>query len=162
MTEEKQTPVLKMLLGGLTDQMGYQAAILTVEGREMLRFTAPLLGDDKGYVLIEICQFGYDENCDVFQIFSTMIPKPGPGLGELRAAVNGWNLTARLGAYGIFDALGQLYHKYNVVVGVEEGPESVFSRVLSALYICMDEMESRLTEALALSGGEQNAGGESD
>ncbi|MGI6192965.1 MAG: hypothetical protein ACOYI3_05335 [Christensenellales bacterium] len=150
-----QTGILNAIMNALTEQMGYKAEIKTVEDREMLRFAAPLLGDDKGFVLIEICQFDYDETSAIFQIFSTMIPEPGPGFEKLRSAVNGWNLFSRLGAYGIFEQLGQLYHKYNVVVNLDESAESVFTRVVTALYICMDEMEYRLSEALAISSGEQ-------
>lgn len=154
---EQQETILNALLEALTRQMGYKAELATIEGREMLRFTAPLLGDDKGYVLIEVCRFDYNDTCEIYQIFSTMIPAPGPGLEQLKAAVNGWNLVSRLGAYGIFEPLGQLYHKYNVVISLEDSPQTVFTRIMTALYICMDEMEYRLTEALAISSGEQSA-----
>jgi|GEM_PF-2060083 len=157
---EQQASILSALLDALTEQMGYHAEIASIEGRDMLRFTAPLLGDDKGYVLIEICRFDYDDTCEIYQIFSTMIPSPGPGFEQLKAAVNGWNLVARLGAYGVFEPLGQLYHKYNVAINLTDSPESTFTRVMSALYICMDEMEYRLPEALAISSGEQAKEGE--
>jgi hypothetical protein len=157
MTEEKRTAVLQELRNGLAQEMGYEVKLETVSGRELLRFTAPLFENDTGYVLIEICQLDYDENFELFQIYSTMIPEPGPGLAELRKAVNRWNLTAALGAYGIYDPLGQLFHKYNVIVGVEDTPDMVVGQVLAALYITMDEMERRLADAVALSSGTRKA-----
>jgi len=153
MTTEKRIAIFQALKQGLTEEMGYQVAIETVNGREMLRFTAPMFEDNTGYVLFELCQMNYDENFELFQIFSTMIMSVGPGMDKLRAALNDWNLTALLGAYGIYEELGQLYHKYNVVIGLDDTPDSIVGQLLSALYIAMDEIERRLADAIALSSG---------
>lgn len=153
MTNEKRTAVLQALENGLTQEMGYPVKRNTEGGKEMLRFTAPLFEDGTGYVLIELCQLDYDEDFELFQLYSTLIMEPGPGLDELRPAVNSWNLTSALGAYGIYEPLGQLFHKYNVVVGLGDSPDMVVGQVLASLYIVMDEMESKLKDAIALSSG---------
>jgi len=156
MTEEKRLKVLLDLQKSLREDMKYKVEIADVNGDKMLRCLAPLFEDDKGYVLIEICELDYDENFELFQIYSTLIMEPGQGLDELRKTVNVWNLTSTLGAYGIYEAMGQLFHKYNVVVGVDDDVDMVVGQVFAALYTAMNEMGSKLAEAINISNGKMS------
>ena len=44
-----------------------------------------------------------------------MIVEIGPGYEALKEMLLDWNLTARLGAFGIYRQQRQLYHKYNYI-----------------------------------------------
>ena len=72
----------------------------------------------------------------------------------LRQTLGEWNMVALAGAYGIYEELGQLYHKYNVVVRAQEDLDDVVADVLAGVFMATEEMSRRLVEAVRLSSGE--------
>lgn len=118
-----------------------------------LRMMPSLYTDGTAPVLMEICLLEYSDDISVVQIYTTIFPKPEPGLAELRAKLPEWNFTSLAGAYGIYEQQGQLYHKQNVAVITGAGADEQIDTVLPAICMAMDEMARRLPEALELSSG---------
>ena len=102
-------------LDNLLKKVGVQTAVL--EGVEpqignTLRALLPVTeaGD---VVLTEIMMGPYTDDALLLEIYSTMIVEIGPGYEALKEMLLDWNLTAALGAFGIYRQQKQLYHKYN-------------------------------------------------
>ena len=152
MTTEDQAIVLSLIQEEF-DKQSFPTEIRETENGPMLRMGVPLLENGEGQVLVEVCALTYNDQIDIIQIYSTLLPQPGPGLEALRAKLNEWNLVAVAGAYGIYDKLGQLYHKYNVAVDAGEGLEAKADQAILGICVALDEMSGRIEEALALSEG---------
>ena len=152
MTKEDQNIVLSILQEQLEAER-FSTELTQSKQGPALRTVIPLLEGDQGPALVEICVLRYNDQTDLIQIFSTMLLEPGPGLEALRAQLNGWNLVAVVGAYGIYEPLGQLYHKYNVVLDSGLDLESKADQGFLGLCMALDEMCGRMQEAMDLSAG---------
>lgn len=128
----------------------FEPTFVDTNGIRMLRVMVPLLEDGRGLVLMEICTLDYSDDTSLIQIYSTMTPEAGPGIDGLRKAVNGWNLNTLAGAYGIYEKLGQLFHRHIVAVPADAEPVEEAEAALRGICMCMDEMVRRFPEALSL------------
>ena len=134
---------------------GYERCQIEDQGDlATLQVLLPLYEEGRGLVIMDLCLVDYDEDFELVQIYSTMTPEPGPGLPALRQTLGEWNMVALAGAYGIYEELGQLYHKYNVVVRAQEDLDDVVADVLAGVFMATEEMSRRLVEAVRLSSGE--------
>lgn len=153
MTKEDQNIVLSLLQEQLK-QEDFSTELTDSQQGPVLRTVIPLLENEQGQVLVEICALTYNDQIDLIQIFSTMLLEPGPGLDALRAQLNDWNLVAIAGAYGIYEKMGQLYHKYNVTIDTTLDLESKAAQAFLGLCVALDEMCGRIGEAISLSAGQ--------
>lgn len=154
MTKEDQNIVLSLIQEQL-EKENFSTELKQSEQGPVLRTVIPLLEEDEqGQVLVEICALTYNDQIDLIQIFSTMLLEPGPGLDALRAQLNDWNLVAIAGAYGIYEKMGQLYHKYNVAIDNTWNLEGKADQAFLGLCVALDEMCGRIGEAIALSAGQ--------
>lgn len=152
MTTEDQGIVLSLIQEEFEKQQ-FPTEVKDTENGPMLRMRIPLLENGAGQVLVEVCALTYNDQIDIIQIYSTMLPQPGPGLEALRAKLNEWNLVTIAGAYGIYDQLGQFYHKYNVAVDVSHGLEDKADQAILGICVALDEMSGRIEEAMSISVG---------
>ena len=129
------------------------AEIVERSGILTLRMIPSLYTDIEALVLMEICLLEYSEDISVVQIYTTIFPEPKPGLEDLRAKLPEWNFNSLVGAYGIYEEQGQLYHKHNVAVITGDDPDEQVNDVLPAICMALDEMARRLPEAIMLSEG---------
>lgn len=141
--------VLTILQDTLEDQLG-ETELTEVQGTLFLRLFPALFPDDSGHVYIEICLIPYSDELTVAQIYSTLMPKPGPHTDQLPAHFEDWNLHSAVGAYGLYGENRQLYHKHNIALHSEDVPELQAGIVLAGLQLAMDEMARRLPEAVQI------------
>lgn len=153
MTREDQNIVLSLIQEQL-EKEDFSTERKESEQGPVLRTVIPLLEEEQGPVLVEICVLNYNDQSDIIQIFSTMLLEPGPGLEKLRAQLNSWNLVTIVGAYGIYDKMGQLYHKYNVAIDSQLDLESKADQGFLGLCMSLDEMCGRMKEAMMISAGQ--------
>ena len=153
MTNEDQNIVLSLIQEQL-EKEDFSTELTQSQQGPVLRTVIPLLEEEQGQVLVEICALTYNDQIDLVQIFSTMLLEPGPGLETLRGQLNSWNLVAIAGAYGIYDQMGQLYHKYNVAIDSTLDLESKAGQAFLGLCAALDEMCGRIKEAITLSAGQ--------
>ena len=141
-------------LDDLLKKIGVQTA--TLEGVEpqigdTLRALLPVTeaGD---VVLTEVMMAPYTEDALLLQIYSTMIVEIGPGYEALKEMLLDWNLTAALGAFGIYRQGRQLYHKYNYITPTDGDPDEMATEVFYLMNLVLDVISARFPDAVRISG----------
>lgn len=119
-----------------------------------LRLFPALLANGNGHVYMEICIIDYSDELSVAQVYSTMIPKPGPHSDDLNGYLADWNLHSAAGAYGLYGDQKQLYHKLNIALVNSESVESRANALFAGICLAMDEMARRLPEAFQIAFGD--------
>jgi len=152
MTERKQE-ILSMLQKWIQEHLG-ETELAEQEDITFLRLTPALFTDGTGQVYMEICLLDYSQEVMVAQVYSTMLLKPGPGIAALREKLGEWNLKSLAGAYGIYEAQGQLYHKQSIALINDAAVDDQVDFLFAGICAVMDEMARRLPEAIALSSQE--------
>lgn len=136
----KKTGVQTAVIDGVEPQIGNTLRALVPVTKE---------GD---VVLTEVMLAPYTEDALLLQIYSTMIVEIGPGYEALKEMLLDWNLTAPLGAFGIYRQQRQLYHKYNYLIPVDADPEEMAAEIFYILNLAADVISSRFSDAVRLSG----------
>ena len=141
-------------LDDLLKKIGVQTA--TLEGVEpqigdTLRARLPVTeaGD---VVLTEVMMAPYTEDALLLQIYSTMIVEIGPGYEALKEMLLDWNLTAALGAFGIYRQGRQLYHKYNYIIPTDGDPDEMATEVFYLMNLVLDVISAHFPDAVRISG----------
>ena len=141
-------------LDNLLKKIGVQTA--TLDGVEpqigdTLRALLPVTeaGD---VVLTEVMMAPYTEDALLLQIYSTMIVEIGPGYEALKEMLLDWNLTAPLGAFGIYRQERQFYHKYNYIIPTDGDPDEMAAEVFYLMNLVLDVISARFPDAVRLSG----------
>ena len=141
-------------LEDLLKKLGVQTAVLDgVEPQigNTLRALLPVTKEGD-VVLAEVMLAPYTEDALLLQIYSTMIAEIGPGYEALKEMMLDWNLTAPLGAFGIYRQQRQLYHKYNYIVPTDADPEDMAKEILYLMNLVLDVISAHFTDAVRLSG----------
>ena len=130
---------------------GAQCALLESNGAPMLRAVLPLFEDGTGLVIMEIFTFDYGNGTQLLNFYTTMTTSDeGPGIDKVRQVTDRWTLTAFAGGYGVYDQLGELFHRHTLAIATDL-PQSVQDKmVMEALYVTVDEITRRLPEAIEL------------
>jgi len=153
MMTARQAEIMALLRQSLEDHFG-ETELADQEDATFLRLTPALFTDGTGLVYMEICLLDYTEEVMVAQVYSTMRPKPGLALAALREKLGEWNLKSLAGAYGIYEAQGQLYHKQSIALINDAAVDDQVDFLFAGICAVMDEMARRLPEAIALSSQE--------
>ena len=141
-------------LDNLLKQVGAQTAML--EGVEpqigdTLRTLLPVT-DTGDMILMEVMLGPYTEDALLLQIYSTMIVEIGPGYEALKEMLLDWNMTAPLGAFGIYRQGRQLYHKYNYIIPTDGDAEEMAAEVFYLLNLVLGVISERFPDAVRISG----------
>ena len=141
-------------LENLLKKAGVQTAEL--EGVEpqignTLRALLPVT-EDGDMVLTEVMMGPYTDDALLLEIYSTMIVEIGPGYEALKEMLLDWNLTAALGAFGIYRQQRQLYHKYNYIIPTDADPEEMAAEIFYLINLILGVISERFTDAVRLSG----------
>ena len=141
-------------LENLLKKAGVQTAEL--EGVEpqignTLRALLPVT-EDGDVVLTEVMMGPYTDDALLLEIYSTMIVEIGPGYEALKEMLLDWNLTAALGAFGIYRQQRQLYHKYNYIIPTDADPEEMAAEIFYLINLILGVISERFTDAVRLSG----------
>ncbi len=141
-------------LDKLLKQIGLQTAAL--QGKEpqigiTLRTLLPVT--EKGdMVMLEFMAAPYTEDANILQIFTTLIPEIGPGYEALKEMTLDWNLTCRLGAFGIYREGRQFYHKYNYPMPLDVPADEMALEIFYLIHLIQDEIIEVYPDAVRLSG----------
>ena len=141
-------------LDGLLKQLGVQTAMLDgVEPQigNTLRALMPVTNTGE-VVLTEVMLGPLTEDALLVQIYSTMIVEIGPGYEALKEMILDWNLTAGLGAFGIYRQQRQLYHKYNYIIPTDADPEEMATEIFYLINLVVSVISEYYTDAIRLSG----------
>ncbi len=137
----------------LMKEMGYPTLRMKVEGPEIgetLRALMPV--DDMGNnVLLEVMIVVYNQHTMLIQIYTTMITEIGPGYEALKEMALQWNLTCRIGAFGIYPPKKQFYHKYNYLLSSDEEPKDMAEEIFYIIHLVMDVITEIFPEAVRIS-----------
>lgn len=157
MRNKWQQEVMGLLRGWLEAHIG-PAEWVEQGDMTFLRLRPALFTDGSGQVLMEICLYDYGTDITVAQVYSTLLPTPGSGLDELRRHLPDWNFRSIAGSYGIYEKLGQLYHKQNIALIPQAMADDQADVLFTGICLAMDEMARRIGEAEQLSA-QADAGG---
>ena len=141
--------ILEAVLGEDSTELTEQDGIL------FLRLFPALFTDGSGRVYMEVCVLDYSDELSIGQVYSTMIPKPGPHSDDLKEHFADWNLHSAAGAYGLYGDQKQLYHKQTVALINDESVDSQSQALFACIGMCMDEMSRHLHEAIQIAFGDQ-------
>jgi len=144
---EQQSEVLNLLQSYLKEEFG-QVNRVENNGVIYLQFTPSVFLNETGLVFMEICLLSYSNELDIAQIYSTMIPKSRPHMDALREKLGQWNLASLVGAYGIYEKLGQLYHKHNIALINDAAADDQADFIFYNVCLALEEMARHLEEAL--------------
>jgi len=141
-------------LEDILKEVGMQTAVL--EGAEpqignTLRALLPVT-DAGDVVLTEVMMGPCTEDALLLQLYSTMIMEIGPGYEALKEMLLDWNLTAQLGAFGIYRQQRQLYHKYNYIIPIDADPEEMAEEIFYLMKLVLTVISERFPDAVRLSG----------
>ena len=141
-------------LENLLKKTGVQTA--TLEGVEpqignTLRALLPVT-DAGDMVLTEVMMGPYTEDALLLQIYTTMIAEIGPGYEALKEMLLDWNLSAPLGAFGIYRQNRQFYHKYNYIIPTDADPEEMAAEIFYLIDLVLGVISERFPDAVRLSG----------
>ena len=141
-------------LENVLKEVGVQTAVL--EGAEpqignTLRALLPVT-DAGDVVLTEVMMGPCTEDALLLQLYSTMIMEIGPGYEALKEMLLDWNLTAQLGAFGIYRQQRQLYHKYNYIIPTDGDPDEMATEVFYLMNLVLDVISAHFPDAVRISG----------
>lgn len=98
-----------------------------------LRMLLPAAGTGGDMALLELAVFRVDDELDLLTFYTTVLTDLDETAAEaLCAAASDWNLTAPIGAFGVYRAEGQLYHKYSLPFPSEADADTLAT---SAIYV---------------------------
>ena len=118
---------------------------------DTLRAMLPI--DEAGNcVLLELMAIPFTEEAHLLQIFTTLILEIGPGYEALKEMLLDWNLSCPLGAYGIYRASRQFYHKYNYLMPVGVPADEMAAEILDVISLIQDVIGEVYPDAVRLSG----------
>ena len=141
-------------LEDLLKKIGAETAYIDGEEGQLGRTLRALLPiDDRGNkVLTEIILMPYTEETDLLGIYTTMVLEIGLGYEALKDMILDWNLTCKIGAFGIYRQGLQLYHKYTYPVPMEVPPDEMALEVFYLINLIQDAIAEHYEDALHLSG----------
>lgn len=138
----------------LLKESGLETAVLKGQEPQLgdtLRALLPI--DETGSnVLLELMAIPFTEEAHLLQIFTTMIVEIGPGYEALKEMLLEWNLICPLGAYGIYRASRQFYHKYNYLLPVGVPEDEMAAEIFDIISLVRDVIAEVYPDAVRLSG----------
>ena len=138
----------------LLKQIGLQTAVLQGKPPQIgvtLRTLLPVT-ENGDMVMLEFMAAPYTEDANVLQLYTTMIPEIGPGFEALKDALLDWNLTCRIGAFGIFREGRQFYHKYNYPMPMDVPADEMALEIFYLIHLVQDAIIQVYPDAVLLSG----------
>lgn len=153
----RQKELFQILERKLND-MGMQTATAPGAGApqvgDTLRVLVPIT-DGGDAVLMELMAAVIDEETDLLQFYTTMVMELDVDRGQLAQTLLQWNFLCPLGAFGVFEEGGQLYHKYGVLLTGEEELEELTERVILILSVLYEVIEQKYPLAREFAGKQE-------
>ncbi len=153
MLTEWQNDIMSLLREWLEDSFG-EVLLLERDDITFLRFVPALFEDGSAEVMVEVCLYDYGEEMTVAQIYSTMLIDVAEKAEALSERIPEWNFYSLVGAYGIYEKLGHLYHKHSVALVNEAPADDQTEMIFAGVCLAMDEMARRIYEAAEICGCE--------
>lgn len=144
--------ILEQKLNGMGMQTAAAAGAGAPQIGDTLRVLVPIT-DEGEAVLLELMAAAIDEETDLLQFYTTMVMELAADRGQLAQTLMQWNFLCPLGAFGVFEEGGQLYHKYGVLLSGEEELEELTERVILILSVLYEVIEQKYPLAAKFAKG---------
>ena len=144
--------ILEQKLNGMGMQTAAAAGAGAPQIGDTLRVLVPIT-DEGEAVLLELMAAAIDEETDLLQFYTTMVMELAADRGQLARTLMQWNFLCPLGAFGVFEEGGQLYHKYGVLLTGEEELEELTERVILILSVLYEVIEQKYPLAAKFAKG---------
>ena len=142
-------------LQGVLNQIGATTTMIKgadFQNGDTLRMLTPL-NEQGGTALIEFSLIDVDSDVSIMQIYTTVLTELTGGTNELEKAVARLNLTCPIGAYGIFYAGLQCYHKYCVIIEADAQMDGSVDALMRALQFIIQTVAADYPLLYALGSG---------
>ncbi|BAK99802.1 hypothetical protein OBV_26040 [Oscillibacter valericigenes Sjm18-20] len=120
-------------------------------GRKTLSFFTPMHDDGSGLVYFELCFAECRKEDALFQIFATILPEIADALPKLEKMIAEWNLTTRIGAYGVYYPLDQMYFKHCFLLEEHMDVSAAENLIMNSLYLSYEEISSKYDAVVSIS-----------
>ncbi len=120
----------------------------------ILRAEIPDLGRAENDVILEIMSLPFDveEGQRLFQFYTTIaMNMDDDNLLPAIIEVNRMNIGMPIGMLGIFEGIGQMYHKYTMIIEEEWSDETVLTLCTSTLFSIINILDLIYDEAIIIS-----------
>ena len=123
----------------------YVEGIRSPQIGDTLRVLLPVT--EEGHpVITEFMVTDFTDEEDLLLIYSTVIAKFNEKASELPQKLSGWNLLCPLGAYGIYEEEGQLFHKYTLPIPKEADAEALAGEAMFLLELVYSVLSEKYPE----------------
>ncbi len=119
----------------------YVEGIRSPQIGDTLRILLPVT--EEGHpVITEVMVTELADDLDLLHIYSTLIFKFNENAAELIGKLSEWNLLCPLGAYGIYEEEGQLFHKYTLPFPREMDASSLAEEAMLLLELIFEVLSN--------------------
>ncbi len=138
---------LEDLIHELDIETTYVEGIRAPQIGDTLRILLPVT--EEGHpVISEVMLTGFTEEADLLLLYSTVIAALSEKAAELPQKLSEWNLLCPLGAFGIYEEEGQLFHKYTLPVPKDMDPEELAEEAMYLLELIYGVLSEKYPELL--------------
>lgn len=131
----------------------YVEGIRSPQIGDTLRILLPVT--EEGHpVITEVMVTELTEELDLLHIYSTVIAEFNEKAGELPGKLSEWNILCPLGAYGIYEEEGQLFHKYTVPFPRELAAERLADEAMTLVELVYSVLSRKYPDILAYAAQE--------
>ncbi len=153
MLTDRQKEIFNLLREWLEEEFG-KTEMIEQEDVTFLRVLPPLFVEGEERVITDICLYEYMDEITVAQIYTTIALEIESAADALRARLPEWNFVSLAGSYGIYDKLGQLYHKQNIALIHDAAVDDQVDFLFSGFCLALDEIAQHYPEILTIVRGE--------
>ena len=110
-----------------------------------LRILLPVT-DDGNAVITELMVTTLSNDLDLLMLYTTVVVNIGDRYDELVRKLVPWNMQCPFGAFGIYEQLRQLYHKYTLPFPSDTDPEAAAGQALVMLGVLNQVLSEKYYE----------------
>ncbi len=125
----------------------YVEGIRSPQLGDTLRILLPVT--EEGHpVITEVMVTEFTGELDLLHLYSTVIAAFNEKAGELPRKLSEWNILCPLGAYGIYEQEGQLFHKYTFPFPRQLAAEALAAQAMGLVELVYSILSEKYPEIL--------------
>jgi hypothetical protein len=138
---------LEDMIHALDIETTYVEGIHAPQIGDTLRILLPVT--EEGHpVITEVMLTDFTEEDDLLFIYSTVIAAFSEKAAELPQKLSEWNLLCPLGAFGIYEEEGQLFHKYTLPIPKDAEPGDLAEEAMYLLELIHSVLSEKYPELM--------------
>ena len=136
---------LEDLIHELDIETTYVEGIHAPQIGDTLRILLPVT--EEGHpVISEVMLTEFTEEDDLLFLYTTVIAAFSEKAAELPQKLSEWNLLCPLGAFGIYEDEGQLFHKYTLPIPKDTDPDELAEETMYLLELIYSVLSDKYPE----------------